>query len=96
MLGSPGYLPPEQADPACGPHTPAADIYSLGAILYFMLTTRAPFAAGSLHETLRQVLTCEPAAPRRQNPEIPHELETICLKYLEREPRRRYVHFEVA
>ena len=90
VLGTPGYLPPEQADPTCGPLTPAADIYSLGAILYFILTTRAPFAAGSLHETLRQVLTCDPVAPRLLNPEIPRDLQTICLKCLEREPHRRY------
>lgn len=90
VLGTPGYLPPEQADSTYGPLTPAADVYSLGAILYFMLTARAPFAAGTLHETLRQVLTCDAVAPSVLNPEVPRDLETICLKCLEREPGRRY------
>jgi serine/threonine protein kinase/WD40 repeat protein len=90
VLGTPGYLPPEQADSSYGPLTPAADVYSLGAILYFMLTARAPFAAGTLHETLRQVLTCDAVAPSVLNPEVPRDLETICLKCLEREPGRRY------
>ena len=90
VLGTPGYLPPEQADPHTGTVTPASDVYSLGAILYFMLTARAPFAAGSLQETLRQVLSEEPVSPRLLNPEVSRDLETICLKCLERDPLRRY------
>ncbi len=90
VLGTPGYLPPEQADPRCGAVTQASDVYSLGAVLYFMLTARAPFAAGSLQETLRQVLSEEPVSPRMLNPEVPRDLETICLKCLERDPLRRY------
>ncbi len=90
VLGTPGYLPPEQADSTCGPMGPASDIYSLGAILYFMLTGRAPFVSGSLHETLRLVLASEPVSPRLLNPGVPRDLETICLKCLEKEPARRY------
>ncbi len=90
VLGTPGYLPPEQADTSHGPLTPAADVYSLGAILYYMLTARAPFVSGSLRETLRQMLASDPVAPSSLNPEIPRDLETICLKCLERSPGRRY------
>ena len=90
VLGTPGYLPPEQADPSLGPLTPAADVYSLGAILYYMLTARAPFVAGSLQEILRQVAVEDPVAPRVLNPGVPRDLETICLKCLERAPERRY------
>lgn len=90
VLGTPGYLPPEQADTTQGPVTPAADVYSLGAVLYYMLTARAPFMSGSLRDTLRQVLTDDPIAPSLLNPEVPHDLETICLKCLERNPDRRY------
>ena len=90
MLGTPGYLPPEQADPSRGPVGPASDVYSLGAILYFTLTGRAPFLGGSVHETLRQVLNDDPVAPRILNTGVPLDLETICLKCLERESSRRY------
>jgi WD40 repeat protein len=90
VLGTPGYLPPEQADTSQGPLTAATDVYSLGAILYFMLTARAPFVAGSLRETIRQMMASEPVAPRSLNAEIPRDLETICLKCLERSPARRY------
>ena len=90
VLGTPGYLPPEQADTSHGPLTPAADVYSLGAILYYMLTARAPFVAGSLRETLRQMLASDPVPPRALNPEVPRDLETICLKCLQRSPARRY------
>ncbi len=90
VLGTPGYLPPEQADPQRGPIGPTADIYSLGAILYFTLTGRPPFVGGSVHETLRQVLNDDPVAPRLLNSGVPRDLETICLKCLERDPARRY------
>ncbi|HXP59940.1 MAG TPA: WD40 repeat domain-containing serine/threonine protein kinase [Dongiaceae bacterium] len=90
VLGTPGFLPPEQADSNRGPLTTAADVYSLGAILYYMLTARAPFVSGSLRETLRQVLSEDPLAPSLLNPEVPRDLETICLKCLERESARRY------
>lgn len=90
VVGTPGYLPPEQADALFGPVTPRSDIYSLGALLYYLLTARAPFVAGSLSEMLRQMLSTDPVAPRLLNPAVSADLETICLKCLERDPQRRY------
>jgi eukaryotic-like serine/threonine-protein kinase len=90
VLGSPNFMPPEQA---AGKHrelTPAADIYSLGALLYHCLTGRPPFLADSVPETLRLAAETEPVAPRLLNPSLPRDLETICLKCLSKEPSRRY------
>lgn len=90
VLGSPNFMPPEQA---AGKHrelTPAADIYSLGALLYHCLTGRPPFLADSMPETLRLAAETEPVAPRLLNPSIPRDLETICLECLAKEPSRRY------
>lgn len=90
IMGTPSYMPPEQADPGRGRAGPWSDIYSLGAVLYELLTTRPPFRADNPLETMRQVLQEEPIAPRLLNPRIATDLETICLKCLEKEPSRRY------
>ncbi len=90
VLGSPNYLPPEQAEPKRGVLGPPSDVYALGAILYHLITGRPPFQAESLTTLLRQVVENDPVAPRSLNPGIPRDLETICLKCLEKEPLRRY------
>lgn len=88
VLGSPNYLPPEQA--AGKPAGVASDVYSLGAILYHLLTGRPPFEAESLTGVLKQVLETDPVSPRLLNPSIPRDLATIAQKCLEKESSRRY------
>jgi eukaryotic-like serine/threonine-protein kinase len=90
VLGSPGYLPPEQASGQRGRIGRRSDVYALGAILYHLLAGRAPFVASEVADALRQVLNDEPVALRLLNPKTPRDLETICLKCLEKEPARRY------
>jgi WD40 repeat protein len=91
VVGSPSYMPPEQADPQHGRLTVASDVYALGALLYHLLTSRPPFASATIPATLAQVLNTEPVPPRRVNPAIPADLETICRKCLQKEPERRYL-----
>jgi WD40 repeat protein/predicted Ser/Thr protein kinase len=88
MLGSPNYAPPEQA--AGKEVGVTSDVYSLGGLLYNLLTGRPPFLAGTVQETLRLVYETEPISPRILNPDVPQDLETICLKCLEKHPERRY------
>jgi tetratricopeptide (TPR) repeat protein len=89
-LGTPSYMAPEHAKSGPASGEPATDVYSLGAILYEMLTGRPPFRGESAAETQRQLLTQEPVPPSRFNKPVPRDLETICLTCLQKDPRRRY------
>lgn len=90
VIGTPQYMSPEQVSAAKHEITTATDIYSLGAVLYEMITGRPPFQATSIHEILRVLAERDPTPPRTINPELDRDLQTICLKCLEKNPRRRY------
>ena len=90
LLGTAAYMPPEQARGDSRHVGPAADIYSLGAVLYYLLTGGAPFTGDSILEILKKVENDEPVAPRRSGKSIPKDLETICLKCLEKNTSHRY------
>lgn len=90
FLGTPQYAPPEQLAVRGAGVGPASDVYALGVVLYEMLTGRPPFLGATLEAILLQVIDAEPVSPGRLNPAVPQDLETICLKCLEKEPCRRY------
>jgi len=90
ILGTPSYMAPEQATGSRASLGPATDVYGLGAILYELLTGRPPFRADTVMETVVQVLERDPTPPRELREDIPKELESICLKCLEKSPKDRY------
>lgn len=89
VLGTPAYISPEQADRAFGEVGPASDQYSLGVLLYELLCGERPFT-GSLADIFLQLLTEPPEPPRRRNPQVPRDLEAICLKAMAKQPGDRY------
>ncbi|MCE9563131.1 MAG: serine/threonine protein kinase [Planctomycetes bacterium] len=90
IMGTPSYMSPEQAAGRTKEVGTPTDVYALGVILYELMSGRAPFRGDSVMETIQQVLTREPARPRTVVPSIPRDLETICLKCMEKDPKARY------
>src|SRR6266852_484923 len=89
-MGTPSYMAPEQAAGKSKEIGPGADVYALGALLYDLLVGRPPFKAATPQETVDQVLSEDPIPPRRLQPKVPRDLETICLKCLQKEQPKRY------
>ncbi len=90
VLGTPSYMAPEQAEGRNREIGPLTDVYGLGAILYHLVTGQVPFVGESTIDVLQSICSMDPVAPSLVNPKVPRDLETICLKCLEKEPKHRY------
>jgi eukaryotic-like serine/threonine-protein kinase len=90
VIGSPNFMPPEQTGANTMETGQHSDVYALGGILFYLVTGRPPFVAGSVVETIQSVLNTDPVSPRLLNPSVPQDIATICLKCLEKLPHKRY------